>query len=340
MLGDQLDIDSAAFDGFDAAHDAVWMCECAAEAEAVWSHQARIALFLSAMRHHAQAMRAHGRRVIYRASGTHPHRRLVEALRADLDDLQPAGVILVEPGEWRLEQDFRELAQQLAMPMDVRADRHFLCSRADFAGWMKARAQPRMEHFYRWMRRRFGWLMRGDQPVGDRWNFDEDNRGAFGAQGPGLLPAPTSFAPDATTLEVLALVAREYASHPGSLAHFDWPVTRPQALSALEDFIDHRLDAFGLFQDAMWSDVAWPSTLLYHSRLSAALNLKLLNPREVCERAIAAYAAGRARLSSVEGFVRQILGWREYVRGIYWHRMPQHLDDNALKANQRLPAFY
>lgn len=340
VLGDQLDARSAALDGFDAALDVLWMCECPAESEVVWSHQARIALFLSAMRHFAQAQRELGRRLIYRATGEHAHRELVEALRADLAEHRPQCVILVSPGEWRLAQAFRALDAEGTVPFEWREDRHFLCSQEAFAQWMSGRKQPRMEHFYRWIRQRGGWLMEGAEPVGGRWNFDEDNRGAFDAQGPGLIPGPRSFAPDAITREVLALVAQRYGEHPGSMASFDWPVTRPQALEALADFVAHRLDAFGPFQDAMWSTLPWPSTLLYHSRLSAALNLKLLDPAEVCAAAIDAYRQGRARLSSVEGFVRQILGWREYVRGLYWHRMPQYLEDNALSAQQPLPAFF
>lgn len=341
VLGDQLDPDSAAFDDFDDALDAVWMCECRAEAQGVWSHRARIALFLSAMRHYAECQRVRGRRVVYRQTVAHPECTLIDALRRDVAELQPQRIVVLEPGEWRLAEDFRALSARLDAPtVDVRADRHFLCSREDFAGWMSGRSRPRMEHFYRWMRQRTGWLMQGDEPAGGRWNYDEDNRGSFGAKGPGLFAAPRSFAPDSITRDVLAQVARDYAAHPGSLDAFDWPVTRPQALAALDDFVANRLDAFGPYQDAMWQSLPWPGAVLYHSRLSAALNLKLLDPREVCRAAIDAYAAGRASVSSVEGFVRQILGWREYVRGIYWHRMPGHLDDNALEAHERLPAFY
>lgn len=340
VLGDQLDEHSAAFDGFDPAQDVIWMCECHAESEHVWSHKARIALFLAAMRCFARAQRALGRRMLYLATGEHAHRTLVEALRDTLADLKPAGVVLVEPGEWRLQQAFLTLFDELKLPFECRADRHFLCSTEEFAGWMQGRKQPRMEHFYRWMRARTGWLMRGPDPLGDRWNFDEDNRGAFDARGPGLMEPPMSFAPDAIVHDVLELVSREYASHPGSLEHFDWPVTRAQALLALDDFVEHRLADFGTYQDAMWSGLGWPRALLYHSRLSAALNLKLLDPREVCAAVIARYEKGLAPLASVEGFVRQILGWREYVRGIYWQRMPQYLDGNALEAHQKLPAFY
>jgi deoxyribodipyrimidine photolyase-related protein len=193
-----------------------------------------------------------------------------------------------------------------------------------------------MEFFYREMRRRTGVLMEGDQPVGGQWNYDADNREAFDRDGPGLLPAPRSFAPDALTHEVLDEVNRRFAAHPGDLAAFDWPVTAAQAREALEDFIAHRLADFGRYQDALWEGEPW----LYHSRLSAAMNLKLLDPREVVTAAEQAWREGRAPLAAAEGFIRQILGWREYVRGVYWSFMPGYVDRNALEATAPLPDFY
>ena len=191
-----------------------------------------------------------------------------------------------------------------------------------------------METWYRELRVEHDVLMTDDEPLGGRWNFDADNRHAFGVRGPGLLPAPPRFGPDAITREVIALVNARFAAHPGSLDSFAWPVTRGDALQALAAFVADRLPSFGRWQDAIWPGEPW----LWHSQLSAALNLKLLNPREVIAAAVSAHAAGAAPLASVEGFVRQILGWREYVRGIYWTRMPAYLDANALDAHEPLPA--
>ncbi|RYY91891.1 MAG: cryptochrome/photolyase family protein, partial [Comamonadaceae bacterium] len=190
--------------------------------------------------------------------------------------------------------------------------------------------------FYRAMRRRHGVLMDGDEPAGGAWNFDADNRAAFGRNGPGFLPERATFAPDAITREVIALVRQRFGSHPGRLDSFAWPVTRAQALVALDTFIDERLEWFGHWQDAMWSREPW----LYHAQLSAALNLKLLDPREVIARAEAAWRAGRVPLAAAEGFIRQILGWREYVRGVYWLEMPAYAELNALDAHEPLPAWY
>jgi deoxyribodipyrimidine photolyase-related protein len=210
----------------------------------------------------------------------------------------------------------------------------------DFAAHAAARKSLRLEYFYREQRQRHDVLMqssaRGAKPIGGQWNFDAENRDAFGPQGPGALPKRNRFRPDAITREVMALVENRFASHPGQLESFAWPVNRAQALRSLQAFIRERLPLFGRYQDAMWPGDPW----LYHSHLAAALNLKLLNPREVVAAAEAAYHEGHAPLASVEGFIRQILGWREYVRGIYWTRMPQYLEGNALDAREDLPGWY
>lgn len=349
VLGDQLTQGSAAFDGFDPACDAVWMAEVAEESTHVWSHKARIALFLSAMRHFRDTLRHRGVTVHYRElDEVGNHGTLLGELTATVNRLCPQKLIVVEPGEWRVREGLQTSAQTLGVDLEIRPDRHFLCSREEFARHATGRKQLRMEFFYREMRRQHRVLMDGADPAGGAWNFDADNRESFGKKGPGEVEEPVAFPPDAVTRKVLALVEKRFAKHPGSLAHFDWPVTPEQARAALEDFLAHRLAHFGRFQDAMWAERAGPlltsalrqQTFLYHSRLSAAMNLKLLDPRDVTAAAERAYREGRAPLPAVEGFIRQILGWREYVRGIYWHFMPDYLESNELKASHPLPAFY
>jgi deoxyribodipyrimidine photolyase-related protein len=336
ILGDQLDRNSAAFDDFDPDRDAVWMAEVRAEATHVWSHRARIALFLSAMRHFAVELGERGWIVHYRRLGEHTESTLDAALAADIARLRPAAIVLVEPGDYRVREALKLEVRQAGVELALRADRHFLVDLRDFERWAEGRRELRLEHFYRHFRRRSEVLMDGDQPAGGTWNLDSDNRSSFGSRGPGSIPSPVGFAPDAITTAVLALVAREFPDHPGELAAFDWPVTPAQAQRALDDFIAHRLIGFGRYQDAMWRDEPY----LYHSRLSAALNLKLIDPRVVIAAAERAYRDGAAPLAAVEGFIRQILGWREFVRGLYWRRMPQYLADNALNAEQPLPGFY
>jgi deoxyribodipyrimidine photolyase-related protein len=337
VLGDQLDLQSSALEGFDALQDVVWMAEVAQESTHVWSAKQRIAVFLSAMRHFAATLHARGLPVRYtRLDDDNNLGTLALELSEAIDLLQPAKLVLAAPGDWRVLQSLRAVAVHKKLPLDLRDDVHFYSTVREFSAHAKGRKQLRLEYWYRELRRKHNVLMDGKEPVGGQWNFDADNRESFGKSGPQNVPSPTRFAPDDITQEVISLVNSRFASHPGSLASFGWPVTRSQALVALQAFVAQRLPLFGLFEDAMWSGEAW----LYHSHLSCALNLKLLNPREVVQSAEDAYRTGRAPLAAVEGFVRQILGWREYVRGIYWTQMPGYLDSNALDAQAALPAWY
>ncbi len=337
VLGDQLDRGAAAFDGFDVAQDLVWMAEVAEESTHVWSSKQRIAMFLAAMRHFAEVLREEGLPLRFRRLDDPVNRGTLRAeLAATLAELHPRAIIATEPGDVRSLTMLREVAAAAGIGFQVREDRHFLSTVGEFRGHAQERKQLRLEYFYRQQRRRHGVLMDGDAPCGGAWNYDADNRGSFGRAGPGRVPPTPRFAPDAITRAVLDLVNERFAAHPGSLASFGWPVTRVQALEALRAFVAERLVDFGRWQDAMWTGEPW----LYHSLLSAALNLKLLDPREVIGAAETAYRSGRAPLSAVEGFVRQILGWREYVRGIYWTRMPGYAELNALGADAPLPAWY
>jgi deoxyribodipyrimidine photolyase-related protein len=337
VLGDQLDLDASAFDGFDPAQDAVWMAEVTEESTHVWSSKQRTALFLAAMRHFAQALRAAGRPLHYtRLDDPHNRGSLAGELQAALAALAPQRVVMTAPGDWRVWQALKAVVAGTGLTLEVSEDHHFYTTVREFAAHAKGRKQLRLEYFYRELRQRHGVLMQDGQPAGGQWNFDADNRETFGPGGPGVLPTRATFEPDATTREVIALVNERFAQHPGTLDSFAWPVTREEALQALQRFIEQRLPLFGRYEDALWPGEPW----LYHSQLSAALNLKLLSAREVVQAAEAAYHAGRVPLQSAEGFIRQILGWREYVRGIYWTQMPSYADRNALDAPHDLPAWY
>ncbi len=341
VLGDQLDLDASAFDGFDPGCDAVWMAESAEESTHVWSSKPRTVMFLAAMRHFELALRDAGRPIHYcRLDEPHNAGTLRLQLQADVLRLRPAGLVMTQPGDWRVLQAIKAVAAANQLPLDIREDRHFFCAVHEFAAHAAARKSLRLEYFYREQRQRHDVLLqtsaKGSKPVGGQWNFDAENRETFGPAGPGAIPKRKRFKPDAITREVMALVETRFASHPGQLESFAWPVNRAQALQCLRAFIRERLPLFGRYQDAMWPGDPW----LYHSHLAAALNLKLLNPREVVAAAEAAYREDNAPLASVEGFIRQILGWREYVRGIYWTRMPQYLEGNALDAREDLPEWY
>ncbi len=341
VLGDQLDLDAAAFDGFDGSVDAVWMAEVAEESTHVWSSKPRTVMFLAAMRHFALALQSAGRPLHYTRLEADGNRGSLGAqLQADILRLKPARLVMTAPGDWRVLQAIKAVAEASNLSLEIREDRHFFVSVREFSAHAKGRKSLRMEYFYREQRKRHRVLMgcdgRDDEPIGGQWNFDADNRESFGATGPGNVPPRMTFAPDAITREVIELVNARFALHPGRLDSFAWPVTRAQALQSLQAFIQERLPLFGRYQDAMWPGDPW----LYHAHLSAALNLKLLNPREVVAAAEAAHRDGIAPLASVEGFIRQILGWREYVRGVYWTQMPGYLERNALDAQQDLPAWF
>ena len=337
VLGDQLNLDASALADFDPAQDAIWMAEVMEESTHVTSSKQRSTLFLSAMRHFAETLKSQKWPLHYtRLDDAHNAGTLADELDKAIQTLHPQQLVMTAPGEWRVLQSLRGMAKKHHLPLEVRDDTHFFSTVREFAEHAKGRKQLRQEFFYRELRQKTGILMDGKKPIGDQWNFDEDNRGSFGKAGPGILPPPTRFEPDAITLDVMQLVNDKMAKHPGNLHSFGWPVTRTQALAALDSFIQHRLPSFGLYQDAMWEGEVW----LYHSHIASALNLKLLNPREVVSAAEKAYQDGHVPLPAAEGFIRQILGWREYVRGIYWTQMPEYLERNQMQAHAPLPAFY
>jgi deoxyribodipyrimidine photolyase-related protein len=335
VLGDQCSDSLASLDGF-APGDVVLMAEVRAECTYVRHHQQKIVLVLSAMRHLAERLRARGVEVAYSRlddpANTHTLAgevaRVAKAVRA-------TRIVATHPGEWRVLQDMKGWGEATRLPVEIRDDTRFLCTLDRFSAWAGTRKQLRMEFFYREMRRDTGILMEApDEPTGGQWNFDHDNREPLPRDI--RAPAPRRFAPDAITREVMDLVAQEFGDHFGALDSFAWPVTAEQARAALDDFVARRLPDFGRFQDAM----AEGEPTLFHALIGAALNVGILDPREACAAAERAYRDGSAPLNAVEGFVRQILGWREYVRGLYWLRMPAYRDTNALEATRPLPGFY
>ncbi|MFT0182529.1 cryptochrome/photolyase family protein [Pseudomonas benzopyrenica] len=334
VFGDQLSPQLASLRDADPAQDVLLLAEVMSEASYVPHHPRKIALIFSAMRHFAIEMRARGFRVHYRTldepdnQGSLPAEIAFWAKKTGAREVH-----LTEAGEWRLEQALRGL--DLAVPVQWHGDDRFLCSRGAFARWVGARTELRMEAFYRGMRRRHGWLMEGeDEPCGGVWNLDKDNRKALPRGHP--VPEPFSCPPDACTQEVLELVGQRFAHHYGRLDGFDYPVTRADAERLWRHFLDAGLRDFGTYQDAM----ARGEPYLHHARISAALNIGLLDLRQLCAEVDAAYREGRVPLNSAEGFLRQLIGWREYVHGVYWLRMPEYRELNVLGNTRALPDFY
>lgn len=333
VLGDQLSLSLTTLRQAPAGA-VVALCEVAEEARYVPHHIHKIGLFLAAMRHFAQTLREEGFQVHYSAldDDNNTHSLIDEAERIakqyGCDEIRVA-----RPGEWRLWETMRQ-RDDATIPWRVLEDERFFTTPAAFSQWAKGRKQLRLEYFYREQRKRTGVLMEGDAPAGGKWNFDHDNRQPISAELD--FPDLPQHRQDALTKAALADAERHFSDHMGSLANFNLPVTRRQALVDLRHFIQHGLAQFGRYQDAI-SDSA---PFLYHSRLSAAMNIGLLSPQEVCEAAEQCYFAGDAPINAVEGFIRQILGWREYVRGLYWTQMPGYKAANLLDFKRDLPGFY
>ncbi|MEM1313693.1 MAG: cryptochrome/photolyase family protein [Pseudomonadota bacterium] len=334
VLGDQLTPTVAALARGDRARDVVLMAEVREEATYVPHHRKKLAFLFSAMRHFAEELREAGWRVDYvRLDDPENAGSLAGEARRALERHGAAGLVATEPGEWRLRSAMEGWEAALGRPVKVLRDDRFLASQDAFAAWAEGRKQLRMEYFYREMRRAHGVLMEGDKPAGGKWNYDHDNRKPPKA---GLAyPEVPRFQTDAVTREVLELV-EGFDGGWGDLSPFWFAVTRAEAEAAAERFFAEALPRFGDYQDAMVSGQAF----LFHSVISLYLNAGLLEPLALCRRAEAEWREGRAPLNAAEGFVRQILGWREFVRGIYWREGPGYAQRNALGAEAALPAFY
>ncbi|RFU13045.1 cryptochrome/photolyase family protein [Rhodobacteraceae bacterium W635] len=331
VLGDQVSVHVAALKAADKSRDVVVMAEVADEAVYVPHHPKKIALLFAAMRKFAARLEAEGWRVAYTRLDDPDNAGSIggELLRR-AQGVGATEVLATEPGEWRL----IEVLRDHPLKVHVLEDDRFLCSHAEFADWAEGRKALRMEHFYREMRRKSGFLMDGNQPEGGQWNFDHDNR-----KGPpkGLSgPVPPRFDPDAVTDAVLTLVEARFGHHFGDLRPFRFATDPDQAQQALDHFIAHALPSFGDYQDAMVRG----QDFLFHAVLSAYINAGLLDPLDACRRAEAAYRAGDAPLNAAEGFIRQIIGWREFVRGVYFREGPGYAARNALGHDRKLPPVY
>lgn len=335
ILGDQLSPRIAALRDLDKQSDVVLLAEVADEATYVRHHKKKIAFVFAAMRAFAAKLRADGVTVRYVKLDDPENTNTLkgEAQRA-INELGLSEVIVTEAGEHRLAADMATWEASFGVPVEIREDTRFICSHARFRDWAQGRKQLRMEYFYREMRSDTGILMNGDKPAGGRWNFDAENRKP--AKADLFMPRPPRFEPDAETQSVLDLVETRFADHFGDLTPFWFGVTHDAAERALEHFLKEALPNFGDYQDAMLKG----EPFLYHSIISMYLNVGLLDARDICARAEQEYHKGRAPLNAVEGFIRQILGWREYVRGIYWLEGPEYVRRNALGATRNLPWFY
>lgn len=335
ILGDQLSADISSLQNFDKERDAILMCEVWEEATYVKHHKKKIAFLFSAMRHFAAELEDKGYKLRYTKLDDKSNAGSFKGeVKRAIDDFSPERLIVTFPGEYRVYEDMKSWEDEFDVTVEIRSDNRFLCTIEEFKNWAENRKQLRMEYFYREMRKKYNILMDGDKPEGGEWNYDSENRKP---PKDGLkVPASYNAQIDEVSRECINLVQNRFSDHFGDVEPFYFAVTRAQALYALDKFIDERLGNFGDYQDAMVQGEPW----MFHSHLSFYINCGLLNPMEVIEKAEDAYRQGAAPLNAVEGFIRQILGWREYVRGVYWLNMPSYAEENELGAKRKLPWFY
>lgn len=335
VLGDQLTPGLSALREADPSQDTILMMEVMDEAVHVRHHKKKIALILSAMRAFADELQDAGWRVVYvRLDDADNTGSFTGEVERAVRRLNPDRVITTEASEHRVLETQRLWRDRLGVDVDILPDDRFMCSKTDFLAWAEDRKTLRMEFFYRWMRQRTGLLMDGREPAGGQWNFDQENckPGKSGLRA----PAPFEATPNEQTKAVLDLVRSRFSGHFGDLDRFTFPVTRSEAQAAADRFMQTSLPKFGDLQDAMVKG----ERFLFHSVLSPLINIGLLDPLELCRRAEEEYRGGRAPLNAVEGFIRQILGWREFVRGVYWREGPDYVRRNHLGATRPLPAMY
>ena len=336
ILGDQLNHQLATLKYLSREEDIILMAEVLEETTYVAHHPQKIALIFSAMRHFAKELQAAGWKVRY-----HPFKRdseikkIIDFIQSQQQLFPATTLVVTQCGEYRLQHEIESSwGNTLQLPVVCLEDDRFFCRLEQFNQWASKYKTLRMEYFYREMRKQTQYLMHEQQPVGGQWNFDQANRKAWLGKPP--LPTPLTFEHDQIDLNVIQLVKTEFSQHIGNIEQFHWATTRQNALLALNRFISDRLPYFGDYQDAM----IYGSDFMFHSLLSPYLNCGLLLPKEVCDAAQTAYYNGQAPLNAVEGLIRQILGWREYVRGIYWLYMPQYSHQNTLENITPLPQYY
>lgn len=332
IMPDQLSMTISSLTGCDKSSDILLMCESIEQIGRVKHHKKKIAFLFSAMRHFAEQLKQQHYQLIYYQ--TISHFSLVDAIKYALKQHQIERIIFTKPGCYQMYKNIMAWQKQWNIPITVCHDNRFLCSIEEFKKWAVGRKQLRMEYFYRKLRQQYHILMDDKQPIGGKWNYDTYNRKS--AKQNLSIPQHYQVKPDKLTRQVINTVAEQFSDHFGDLKEFHFAVTRQQALSVLKQFIEQRLINFGDYQDVMLEGEPW----MYHSHISFYLNCGLLLPMECIKIAEQAYREGKAPINAVEGFIRQIIGWREYVHGIYWLMMPQYQQKNFFTAKRDLPRFY
>lgn len=335
ILGDQLDFNISSLIDCDKKQDTLLMCEVWNEATYVKHHKKKIAFLFSAMRHFCEELKSQNYNVHYtKLDDEHNTQSFSEEIKRCLKSKKFKKVVVTFPGEYRVLNELQKLKTEISIPLEIREDSRFLSTLQEFKDWAKDRKELRMEFFYREMRKKHNILMKEGKPIGGKWNYDSENRKT--PKSDLNIPKTYQGKTDKITQNVINLVAKKFSNHFGDLEPFSFAVNRKQALYALKKFIEERLANFGNYQDAMIENEPW----MYHSHLSFYINCGLLNPKECIQAAEEAYHKNKAPLNAAEGFIRQILGWREFVRGLYWLHIPGYAKENFFNAKRKLPDFF
>ncbi len=336
ILGDQLNSQHSWFNKVDA--DVVYvMMEVMQEQQYVMHHIQKILGFFAAMRNFAHQLTKQGHRVIYLKLDAADNRQSFEANLLNLvKENQAENFEYQLPDEYRLDRQLKDIAAKLSIKSSVCDTEHFLTTRYEVKDFFGDRKSYLMENFYRHMRLRLNILMNGDEPLGKRWNFDTENRKRYDAKVP--LPDTLQFEHDVSELK--AMIDKMQVSYFGKAdaLHFPWPLSRREALSALDNFCINLLPHFGTYEDAMLQR----HISLFHSRLSFALNTKMIGPAEVITRVVQEFKTSRQSISieQAEGYIRQVIGWREFMRGVYWAKMPEFAHLNYFNHSRKLPEWF
>ncbi len=335
LFPDQLNIDFSSLLDFDKELDEILMCEFKKDFTNLNHHKKKIVYQLSCMRHFQSYLTEMGYKVNYlKLDDPNNHGDFLPELIKQKRAKGYEKLIVTEPSSYDELSLVKKWGDQVEVSLDIRKNNFFMCDKKEFEKWSIGRKDLRLEYFYRTLRKKFNILMENEKPICGTWNYDKINRKSF--KDDSTVPEKYTSIVDDVTLDVIVLVNREFNDHFGTTDQFEFAVNRKQALNALKKFMQERLGSFGDYQDAMLSGEPW----LFHSHLSMYINNGLLNPRECIDYAENQFKTSKAPINSVEGFIRQILGWREYVRGIYWLNMPDYKNMNALNAYNSLPTFY
>jgi deoxyribodipyrimidine photolyase-related protein len=335
ILGDQLSLEISSLKNCDKKNDIVFLCEVAEETGYVPHHKKKLIFILSAMRHFAEELKENGYNVVYKKlDENNKNSNLISEVLELAKKHKAKKIIVTEPSEYRVLNYFIQQQKKQDIEIEIRNDDRFLCDKDEFKKFFEGKKTLIMENFYRYMRKKTGLLMEKSKPVGDKWNYDKENRNPMPASV--KPPKIIRFKPDKITDEVIKLVESKFKNNFGEADNFYFAVRRNDAEKFFDDFIENRLSNFGKYQDAMREDLDFG----YHSVISMYINVGLLNPHGCCKKVEKAYFEGKCDLNSAEGFIRQIIGWREYIRGIYWLKMPDYSKLNFFENKRKLPWFY